>query len=121
MPLFGEFFQNVSLTEKECLQKIEDSTAIMMPKQDLEVKLKDIETECYDSFIGFMMEVVTTIDETMGISPDTLIDIIVGGVRVPVELPLKCVANELTSMFPTIMISNGEISTKVNLITHVDL
>lgn len=120
MPVFGEFFENVTFSQKECIQKVEDSTSIMMPKDQLKSKLQEIQIDCSDTFVGYLMEVVTTIDETMGIEPNILLDIIVAGVRFPVDMPLKCVANELTSMFPSIMIADGEISSKIHQIVHED-
>lgn len=98
MPLFGEFFDNVTYTQNYCVQRVEDSSVMMLPRPELEARLKGIESDCNDDFTGYLMEVVTSIDETMGIPPSVMIDIIVGGVRLPIDMPLKCVANELTSM-----------------------
>jgi hypothetical protein len=120
MSVFVEFFQNVTFTEKECVQRIDDALLMMLPQKILVSTLKEIQIDCSDVFIGYLMEVVQSIDQTMGVEPNELLDIIVGGVRLPVDMPLKCVANELTSMFPSIMIANGEISTKVDLIVHAE-
>jgi hypothetical protein len=40
------------------------------------------------------------------------------GVRAPVDFPLKCVANELTSLFPNIMHAEDEISAKIHMLSN---
>ena len=120
MPLFGEFSENVTFTQRECIQKVEDTTLLEKNRTALGEKFTEIRIDCMDSFTGYLMEVVNSIDETIGYEPKYLLDIIVGGVRMPVDMPMKCVANELTSMFPSIMIANGEIETKVNSIIRDD-
>lgn len=120
MPVFGEFFENVTATQKNCVQLAEDAQAIERERKELLTRLDEIKSDCFDSFQGFLMEVVIFIDENIGVEAKDLIDIITSGVRQPVDMPLKCVANELTSLFPSIMIANGEIETKVNMIIRDD-
>jgi hypothetical protein len=120
MPLFGEFFENVTTTQRACVQAVEDAQGEERETKNLEKKLSEIKNDCFDSFTGYLMEVVVSIDETIGVEQKEVLDIIVGGVRLPVDMPMKCVANELTSMFPSIMIANGEIETHINMIIRDD-
>lgn len=89
----------------------------MTPDQ-LEIDLNNVYDDCSNSFIGFLLEITEKMGDLLGIDSNNLLDIVTGGARVPIALPLKCIANELTSLFPNVMIADSEINAKVYLVIH---
>lgn len=88
-------------------------------KADLEKGLNELSADCSNAFTGFLVEVVTVIDDLLvGVGSSELLDIITGGVRTQMTAELRCIGNELTSLFPNIMIADAEIRTKINSIIH---
>lgn len=91
-----------------------------LPRNELEARLIEIETDCADTFIGYLMEVLGSIDDTTGVESTKVLDVMSADVRQEVGMPLRCVVNELTSMFPSITNANGEINAKIKSIVHDD-
>lgn len=118
--IFSDFNKNLTETMENCTQVIANVAAMSPPLEEPNVtkELDLIYTDCANSFIGYLMEVVTVVSDMLHVDPNEMLDIITGGVRTSMTVPLKCIGNELTSMFPDIMNANGELATKIDLITH---
>lgn len=96
----------MSSTLSDCFGQVESS------KSDTESKA--IYTECSNAFVGFLLEVVTRLNELTGIDSSKILDIATAGVRLPIDVPLKCIGTELTSMFPEILKANSDIQAKID-------
>lgn len=124
LPIWEVYSVNLTEHKKFCIQKVSNvsNTASSMNETQVEDEFSliysvrspinvllfnfyyyELTQDCYDAFIGYVLEAVTEISDAMTEDPEKIIDIIFAGVRLPTDWPMKCIANELTSMFPAII------------------
>lgn len=120
LPLFSEFNFNLTSTQAECEDQISvlNETQSSMTPDQLEISLGAVYDGCSNSFIGFLLEITDKMGDLLSIDSNNLLDIVTGGARVPASLPLKCIANELTSLFPNVMVADAKLNEKVYLVIH---
>lgn len=113
MPTFATFSSNLTQAQADCNGLI-DEYSTNLNVTEMQSGLNDGYRNCYDSFLGFMIQVLTEISESLGVDPNDLLNIMVGGARIPTSFPLNCIANELTSVFPSIMEVSGDLQARIN-------
>lgn len=117
-PVFIEFNTNLTTALEHCLEKI-DSFQQAHPSLgtiELDHDLEEMATNCSNQFVGILIEVVEKLDNLLSIvDSDDLLDVIAGGIKENSDPVLKCIAGDLTSVFPNITLADTEIKAKVNL------
>lgn len=116
IPVFNQFNVNVTATLDDCLTRIDDfnvAYSLSLSHDDLVQGLRDINIDCHNQFNGYLLDFVSELVILLGASSSDMFDIIHNGPRSQMNYPLICIANELTSAFPNIMIATGEITTAI--------
>lgn len=72
--------------------------------------LDAILNNCVEAFTGFLVEAVALINNVTAVDTNYIFDVVTAGARNPIVLPLRCIANDLTSTYSNITIAIGELS-----------
>lgn len=106
--VFEEFYSNYTITYENCTQLIENPmTQLNQTKNEAS---QSILNNCVEAFTGFLVEAVTQINNITAVDTNYIFDVVTAGARNPIDLPLRCIANDLTSTYSNITIAIGELT-----------
>lgn len=114
--IFADFFSNYTTTFENCTQKVENP--MIQFNQTESQALDAILNDCVEAFTGFLVEAVTLINNVTAVDTNYIFDVVTAGARNPIDLPLRCIANDLTSTYSNITIAIGELSAMSDVKKH---
>lgn len=106
--IFADFYSNYTITFENCTQMIENPMENL--NQTKSQALDAILNNCVEAFTGFLVEAVALINNVTAVDTNYIFDVVTAGARNPIDLPLRCIANDLTSTYSNITIAIGELS-----------
>lgn len=106
--IFADFYSNYTTTFENCTQMVEN--LMTQQNQTKNQALDAILNNCVEAFTGFLVEAVDLINNVTAVDTNYIFDVITAGARNPIDLPLRCIANDLTSTYSNITIAIGELS-----------
>jgi hypothetical protein len=103
-------------TRSECKAEIDlfGKTIGSLSPADATTGLQAIYNDCSNKILGFLVEAVSVIGQSIGSDPNELLDIATGITNLPVPMPKQCIANDLILMFTQMVEADTEFTDKVN-------
>lgn len=115
---FQFIFSECDKHRQECFERVDVYKQIPLSQEDLERELMIVDRDCYETFIGYLAQVITELSNVLGVETNELLDYAVGGVTIPTDFPIRCIANELTSIYPNLMTAHLDVTHRVDSILH---